>query len=164
MSDIRAGSAALPAAVPALDGVRGLAALMVVLTHVGFQTGETARGVPGALLARADFGVALFFVLSGLLLYRPWAHADGTAGPGPSWRRYYWRRALRILPGYWLALVAVLLLAPRTGRGPGDVVANATLTQIYGSGHLLADFTQTWSLCTEVAFYVALPLTAVAVA
>ncbi|MEO7980945.1 MAG: acyltransferase [Sporichthyaceae bacterium] len=153
----------LPGGVPALDGVRGLAALLVVLTHVGYQTGETSRGLPGALLARADVGVALFFVLSGLLLYRPWVVAEATGGPAPSWRRYYRRRAVRILPAYWLALLAVVVLAPDDGRSAGDVVANATLMQVYGGGHLLGDFTQTWSLCTEVLFYAVLPLVAVAV-
>jgi peptidoglycan/LPS O-acetylase OafA/YrhL len=158
----RAGGG-LPGGVPALDGVRGLAALLVVLTHVGYQTGATTHGVTGALLARADVGVALFFVLSGLLLHRPWVVADATGGDRPSWRRYYRRRAVRILPAYWLALLAVVLLAPHDGRTTGDVVANATLTQVYGGGHLLADFTQTWSLCTEVLFYLLLPPVAVAV-
>jgi peptidoglycan/LPS O-acetylase OafA/YrhL len=134
---------------------------LVVLTHVGYQTGATTHGVHGALLARADFGVALFFVLSGLLLYRPWVVADATGQPGPSWRRYYRRRAVRILPAYWLALGAVLLLGP--GGDRADVLANATLTQVYAGGHLLPDFTQTWSLCTEVAFYLVLPCVAAAV-
>ncbi|MDQ1599750.1 MAG: hypothetical protein QOD68_1224 [Actinomycetota bacterium] len=156
MSATQRAGEPVPGSVPALDGVRGLAALLVVLTHVGYQTGETAHGVHGALLARADFGVALFFVLSGLLLYRPWVVADATAQQGPSWRRYYRRRAVRILPAYWLALLAVIVLAG-AGGSRADVLANATLTQVYGSGHLLPDFTQTWSLCTEVVFYLALP-------
>jgi peptidoglycan/LPS O-acetylase OafA/YrhL len=164
MSAISTPRPSIPAAVPALDGVRGLAALLVVLTHIGYQTGETTRGAHGALLARADFGVALFFVLSGLLLYRPWAAAELTGRAAPPWRTYLRRRALRILPAYWVALVAVLLAAPRGSLDGGDVISNATLTQIYGAGHLLPDFTQTWSLCTEVTFYLALPLVAGAVA
>jgi peptidoglycan/LPS O-acetylase OafA/YrhL len=162
MSEARRPSP-LPGGVPALDGVRGLAALLVVLTHVGYQTGETIGGVHGALLARADFGVALFFVLSGLLLYRPWVVAEATGSAVPGWGRYYRRRAVRILPAYWLALLAVLMLAPHDGRSAADVVANTTLTQVYGGGHLLADFTQTWSLCTEILFYLLLPPVAVAV-
>ena len=73
----------------------------------------------------------------------------------PGWRRYYRRRAVRILPAYWLALLAVLLLAPHDGGRPRTSWRNTTLTQMYGGGHLLADFTQTWSLCTEVLFYLA---------
>src|SRR4051812_36588912 len=46
---------------PALDGLRAIAVLCVVMTHIGFQTGETFRGSVGALLARLDFGVTIFF-------------------------------------------------------------------------------------------------------
>ncbi|MEP6761145.1 MAG: acyltransferase [Sporichthyaceae bacterium] len=164
MGPIRADRAALPGGVPALDGVRGVAALLVVLSHIGYQTGEAANGLHGALLARGDFGVALFFVLSGLLLYRPWAIADGTDRTPPPWRRYYQRRAVRILPAYWLVLLVVLLIAVRGDASSLDLTTNLTLTQVYGAGHLLPDFTQTWSLCTEAAFYILLPLVGAGVA
>ena len=144
--------------IPALDGVRAAAALMVVLTHVAFQTGEVGRGAHGAVLARMDFGVALFFALSGFLLYRPWVHWSRGARRRPDVRRYLLRRAVRILPAYWLALVAVLLTTAR-GTEADDVVRHVTLTQVYG-GHLLDGFTQTWSLATEASFYVVLPLLA----
>jgi peptidoglycan/LPS O-acetylase OafA/YrhL len=149
----------LPPSVPALDGVRGLAAVLVVLTHVGYQTGEVERGAHGAILARFDFGVALFFVLSGFLLYRPWLAAAALGRQGPTVRSYLRRRAVRILPAYWLVLVVVLLLPARSGLTFPDALGNLTLTQVY-AGHLLPDFTQTWSLCTEVAFYLVLPLVA----
>lgn len=144
--------------IPALDGVRAAAALLVVLTHVGFQTGETTRGAFGALVARMDFGVALFFALSGFLLYRPWARAAGGAGTRPDVGRYLLRRAVRILPAYWLALLAVLLTTARDAS-MSDVMRHLTLTQVYG-GRLLDGFTQTWSLATEASFYVLLPLLA----
>ena len=144
--------------VPALDGVRAAAALMVVLTHVGFQTGETTRGALGALVARMDFGVALFFALSGFLLYRPWARAARGGTAAPDVHRYLLRRAVRILPAYWVALFAVLLTTARDASVP-DVVRHVTLTQVYG-GRLLDGFTQTWSLATEASFYIVLPLLA----
>lgn len=148
--------------LPVLDGLRGVAALMVLATHVAFQTGEVVRGVPGALLGRLDFGVALFFVLSGFLLTRPWL-AHGLAGAAePSTRRYLLRRTARILPAYWAALLAVLLTSAR-GTPPSAAVSNALLLQTY-TDDLLRGFTQTWSLCTEVAFYLVLPLAAPAVA
>ena len=146
----------LSAGVAALDGVRAAAALLVVLTHVGFQTGEVLSGAHGAVHARCDFGVALFFVLSGLLLYRPWAAADLGTGRRPSTRRYLRRRAVRILPAYWLVLAVVLATGARAEAEPGTVVRHVTLTQVY-AGRLLPDLTQTWSLCTEVLFYLLLP-------
>ncbi len=148
--------------LPVLDGLRGIAAFMVLTTHVAFHTGEVFRGVPGALLSRLDFGVALFFTLSGFLLTRPWL-AHRLAGTSePSTRRYLVRRAARILPAYWAALAVVLLTTAR-GTSPGAAVSNVLLTQTY-TDDLLSGFTQTWSLCTEVAFYLVLPLAAPLVA
>ena len=81
-----------------LDGVRALAAFAVVGTHVGFQTGRAVEGFWAPFLARLDFGVTLFFLLSGFLLYRPFvAAALGEREPTPL-SRYVIRRAARILP------------------------------------------------------------------
>ena len=84
---------------PALDGLRALAALAVVLTH--------AR--PGGWHGPGPLGVQCFFALSGYLLtQRLWADMDR-----PGWvGRYAWRRALRILPLYWLAVGAISLAEP----------------------------------------------------
>ena len=62
-------------AFPLLEGYRALAAALVVATHAGFQTAASLRGPWAGTLARMDFGVALFFVLSGFLLFRPHAAA-----------------------------------------------------------------------------------------
>jgi peptidoglycan/LPS O-acetylase OafA/YrhL len=68
---------------PLLDGYRAIAATMVVATHVGFQTGAAIHGPWSGLLARLDSGVAVFFLLSGFLLFRPIsaAHLAGRSGP-----------------------------------------------------------------------------------
>ncbi len=141
---------------PALDGLRGLAALAVVTTHVAFQTGRTAKPGPvGYVLARGDFGVAVFFLLSGFLLYRPLVTGVRRGALGT----YLRRRALRILPVYWLAVVVAFVLLPENhGRGPREWVTNLLLLQTYPDRPLPAGLTQMWSLCAEVAFYAALPL------
>jgi peptidoglycan/LPS O-acetylase OafA/YrhL len=144
---------------PALDGIRAVAALAVVLTHVGFQTGQSARGPARPVLSRLDIGVAVFFVLSGFLLHRPQALAAMRGARWPAVVPYLWRRALRVLPGYWLAVVAALLLLPdNDGATLGDWVRQLTLTQVYRDHDLLPGLTQMWSLATEVTFYLALPL------
>jgi peptidoglycan/LPS O-acetylase OafA/YrhL len=147
---------------PALDGVRAIAALGVVLTHVGFQTGVTAHGARGGFLARLDAGVALFFVLSGFLLFLPFVRHRIAGRDAPPTGRYLERRALRILPAYWAAAVVCLLFVEdKHGAATGlDWLRHALLLQIYPAGGLREGFTQTWSLCTEVAFYLALPLLA----
>ena len=145
-------SPALPR-MAGLDGLRAVAALMVVLTHVGFLTGAVSFGVVGRLLGRGDLGVSIFFALSGFLLYAAmqgeWART-GKLAVGS----YYARRAVRVLPAFWLAL-GVVALAVRPD--PGSLLANVSLTQIYLPDALIDGYTQTWSLATEVSFYLVLP-------
>src|SRR4051794_25264744 len=105
-----------PSAMPrqrldALDGLRGLAALGVLVLHVWmFSYGDLHRPPKGFLdlvFGELRLGVQLFFVLSGFLIFRPFVAAalDG-ARRAPRLSRYAIRRAARILPGYWLALGA----------------------------------------------------------
>lgn len=144
---------------PALDGLRALAVTAVVGTHCGYWTYRYGRGVGQGLLARLDSGVAIFFVLSGFLLSRPWLIAAARNQPAPQLRVYFWRRALRILPAYWVTvLIAFATLHDNRKVGGADFVRHALLLQIYHLGWLRAGLTQTWSLCTEAAFYLVLPL------
>ncbi|MBJ7382145.1 MAG: acyltransferase, partial [Acidimicrobiia bacterium] len=98
----------LPLEFPCLDGVRALAALLVLINHSsafasGFDSGwspEPVRIVTG-LFGR--IGVATFFVISGFLLYRPFVLAHLSGVDGGSAGRFWVRRFARILPGYWIA-------------------------------------------------------------
>lgn len=139
----------------ALDGVRAVAALAVLVTHVAFQTASVGNGPLGAVQGRLDAGVAVFFALSGFLLVRPWL--AGRPEPAVS---YLARRAARVLPAYWVAMVVALVV---DRAGAGNWAAHAWLGQVY-TGRLLDDFSQTWSLSAEIAFYAALPLAAPALA
>lgn len=143
---------------PTLNAVRAIGAIMVVLTHAAFNTGQINHGWIGAALARLDFGVTLFFVLSGFLLSRPWFLTAALGRRAPSTRHYLWKRALRILPLYWAVVVAALALDPANDGSSWEVwLRNLTLTQLYWPELLPSSLTQMWSLCTEVAFYVVLP-------
>jgi peptidoglycan/LPS O-acetylase OafA/YrhL len=144
---------------PTLNAVRAIGAILVVLTHSAFNTGQINHGWVGAALARFDFGVTLFFLLSGFLLSRPWFLTAALGRPEPSTRHYLWKRALRILPLYWVVVVAALALDPANdGAGWKVWLSNLTLTQLYRPVLLPSSLTQMWSLCTEVAFYLVLPL------
>ncbi|MCB0894811.1 MAG: acyltransferase [Nocardioides sp.] len=143
---------------PTLNAARAIGAIMVVLTHSAFNTGQINHGWVGAVLARLDFGVTIFFVLSGFLLSRPWFLTAALGRPAPSTRHYLWKRALRILPLYWVVVVLALTLDPANeDMGWQDWLANLTFTQLYRPELLPSSLTQMWSLCTEVAFYVVLP-------
>lgn len=141
---------------PALDGLRAVGAYGVVLTHVAFQTGQYPKGLTGALMARFDFGVALFFTLSGFLLSLGFLRAMAEGRPHQSWTRYAVKRFLRIWPVFAVCVVAALLLIG-TDRSGSSWAYSLTLTHLYSDEFFTDGLTQMWSLETEAAFYVLLP-------
>jgi peptidoglycan/LPS O-acetylase OafA/YrhL len=136
-----------------LDGVRAIAALSVLGFHaVGFWArgaGEDATIRPW--VGRLDVGVAIFFLLSGFLLYQPFLRGRVRLGA------YAWRRALRIVPAYWVALTVAALVLPLR-----EVWSNVPLffgfAQVYRDKTAGQGLGQAWTLCVEVAFYVFLPV------
>lgn len=146
--------------LPAVEGMRACAAIGVVVTHVAFQTGHSS-GVDGRLLGRFDLAVAVFFALSGFLLWRGHAAAERDLGPRPRTGHYLRSRVVRIMPAYVMAVVVILTLLPDSNHASPTVwLANLTLTQIYVPLTLTGGLTQMWSLSVEVAFYLALPILA----
>lgn len=145
---------------PGLNALRAVGALMVLSTHSAFNTGRILDGWSGAVLARFDFGVAIFFVLSGFLLSRPFLLRAATDRPAPSTGHYLWKRGLRILPLYWFTVLVAATSDPLNEGlfSAAEWLRNITLTQLYVPGLLPFGLTQMWSLATEVAFYLALPL------
>lgn len=153
-----------------LDGIRGIAILMVLIWHyVDCQGGGTIDSSLG-LFARGTYlfwsGVDLFFVLSGFLIggiLLDNYHADGCL------RTFYVRRATRILPVYFLLLAAyfvarALLNHQRYDWLFDDVIPDAaylTFTQNFfmGQHNTCGGFFLgvTWSLAVEEQFYLALP-------
>ncbi|SDS22726.1 Peptidoglycan/LPS O-acetylase OafA/YrhL, contains acyltransferase and SGNH-hydrolase domains [Nocardioides scoriae] len=144
---------------PVLDSLRAVGALAVLTTHTAFWAGAyTGHGVWGTLLSRLDVGVAVFFVLSGFLLARPWLASAADERPAPAAGRYLWKRALRILPVYAVTVVLALsLIADNRDRGVLDWIASLLLLDTYVHDLLPAGLTQMWSLAVEAAFYLVLP-------
>jgi peptidoglycan/LPS O-acetylase OafA/YrhL len=146
---------------PCVGGLRAIAATAVVVTHAAFWTGSYTADTTGRALARLDVGVALFFALSGFLLSQPFFRAAAQQRPAPRTSAYLWRRALRILPAYWAVVVLALLLLPGNEQaGLADWMRHLGLAQIYVRYGYAQGLTHTWSLCTEVAFYLVLPFLA----
>jgi peptidoglycan/LPS O-acetylase OafA/YrhL len=145
---------------PLFDSLRGLAALAIVLTHVGLGSGANYNAAYGALLARLDIGVTLFFVLSGFLLYRPFVAARLEDRPALRLRDYARRRVLRIVPAYWLALTVLAIWPGLTFTGPRWVYYG--FLQNYDFLWVLGGIGQAWSLAVEASFYVLLPFYALA--
>src|SRR6478736_5482413 len=116
--------------LPAVEGMRACAAIGVVITHVAFQTGHST-GVAGRILNRFDLAVAVFFALSGFLLWCGHAAAARGMRQRPPTGHYLRSRLVRIMPGYLVAVIVILLLLPDAKADLTVWLANLSLTQIY---------------------------------
>lgn len=146
---------------PAVEGMRGVAALTVVVGHSLYFGHPQGGQIANDGFWIATFGVAIFFGISGFLLYRPFvaARAEG----GSVWKRtppYLWRRAVRILPAYWVALTLLAIWPGIPGVFSGHWWVYYGLLQVYRSSWETAGLGTAWTLCIEVTFYLALPLIA----
>ena len=146
---------------PCFEGLRALAAVMVVVHHASSLAGPgRSPGFVHRTAAVMDSGVAIFFVISGFLIYRPYVVAH-LAGRRPQRARaFFWRRLLRLVPAYWLALSFFWYLGSfDLGR---EWWRYYLFLQIYSRGTTLGGLVQAWSLCTEVTFYLMVPVLAAA--
>jgi peptidoglycan/LPS O-acetylase OafA/YrhL len=128
--------------------------------HTSFVSGFTTRSRWGIYTARLEIGVSVFFLISGFLLYRPFVVANLAGRPAPDLRRFWTRRLLRIVPAYWLALTITSYVMKVNGnvRGWRPTLILYGFGQIYFPGVVFRGVTQAWSLCTEMSFYLFLPL------
>ena len=139
------------------DGLRAIAATLIVAHHAGFASGDTFRYEWGVFLGRMDIGVPIFFALSGFLLFRPYVAAQ-FSGVEPIPRADFWtRRVLRIFPGYWAALFLQVIIGGIVVHSIFGLLVYMSLTQIYFQRFVIGAITQSWSLATEISFYAFLP-------
>src|SRR6266536_3033363 len=143
---------------PALDGVRGIAILAVFAVHTQHLFGWS-------LLQGGNAGVDIFFVLSGFLITSLLLEEWGRTG-SISLRNFYWRRALRLVPGLMVLLTAVyftsdLLISSREAEQTRRAIPVAF---VYASDFALAfsnlrlgALQHTWSLAIEEHFYLVWP-------
>ena len=145
-----------------LNGIRAIAALSVLAFHVD-GAGFVPAGDINRLLDHLNVGVSLFFLLSGFLLYRPFVVARTQARNVPV-GGYLKRRLARIVPAYWVALFALAIWPGLPGFFSGAWVPSVAFAQIYSLHWYWSGLPVAWSLCTEVSFYLLLPIYAWAVA
>ncbi|HET9410308.1 MAG TPA: acyltransferase family protein, partial [Candidatus Dormibacteraeota bacterium] len=135
------------------NALRALAALGVVAAHT--LTTSPLTSLPKFVVENLATGVALFFVISGFLLWRPFAASLGDRGK-VSVRRFFANRARRIVPLY---TVVVLVVFFATESHPAEAVLRLvralSFTGVYAGDDLLP---VAWSLDDEVAFYLLLPI------
>jgi peptidoglycan/LPS O-acetylase OafA/YrhL len=151
--------------IPALDGLRGVAILLVLFAHFAQPLNHGGRFDYWLSVASLGgyAGVDLFFVLSGFLITGVLLDAKRAARPH-AYRTFYVRRALRILPLYYGVVLALTLRHP---SGPvHDLqwwywlhltnIGQALVRPWYGPGHF-------WSLAVEEQFYLVWPFVVLSV-
>jgi peptidoglycan/LPS O-acetylase OafA/YrhL len=145
--------------LPAIDGLRGIAVLMVLAVHTSQRVGNVgleAFQFPliGEFINAGARGVELFFLLSAFTLFRS-LKAKYSEESNPR-RNFYIRRAFRILPLWWLA---VTLYALWGGRSLGESVPSYLL--YFGFIRYLPGldvFPLGWTIFVEETFYLFLPV------
>ena len=147
---------------PMFDGLRAVAAMSILFSHIFMLGGYNVFGTFGHWTAMLTAGVPLFFVISGFLLYRPFVAADMSGREPLSTGPYLRRRLLRIVPAYWVALT-ILSLFPYNAYVFDHWARYYLFLQIYFQPEQLgAGLAQAWSICAEMAFYFVLPIYALA--
>ncbi|HEX7733752.1 MAG TPA: acyltransferase [Ktedonobacteraceae bacterium] len=153
--------------IAALDGVRAIAALLVVSIHVseiaGVPWDVNQNPIATACAFFGRTGVVLFFVLSGFLLFLPYARALLFQEAWPSARTFYLRRIFRIWPGYYFTLfIMILLFSPAYFQPAHWPQLGLFLTFFMDSSQQTWQKIDgpLWTLAIEWQFYMLLPLIA----
>ncbi len=161
--------------IRALDAVRGIAILLVLICHYALPLVDYFESRAGrtfyALLGATRHGVDLFFVLSGFLITGILLNSRDRPG---YFKNFIARRTLRIFPLYYGVLVVVLLIAPRvipfTTSETEELISDQWSLWTYTSNLLMfhsqswhfqwtwIDLSHFWSLAIEEQFYLAWPL------
>jgi peptidoglycan/LPS O-acetylase OafA/YrhL len=149
--------------------MRGIPAIAIIVGHAWFFTGGFGgftESLPNRAMVRMDGLVALFFLLSAFLLYRPMI-AHRTGGPAaPRVGDFARRRLLRLYPAYWVALTAFAVVIGVEGAFSHNWWAFYSLTdflnlRLHGvcTAHeeFLCGLPQSWTLGVDMTFYVLLP-------
>lgn len=153
-----------------LDLLRGVAALMVCLSHAPFFLGRAGEGASWLAIPALGVGVDLFFAISGFVVALSLQNLHQRSGACESAASaFYIRRLARIIPLCWTVLIVMGLIAialPRTMLPWADLVSAATFTANGHFGRCFGGATScgganflhhTWSLALELQFYLVAP-------
>jgi peptidoglycan/LPS O-acetylase OafA/YrhL len=158
--------------IAALDGMRAIACFSVIFLHINLVTIDPhihiwtldmISPIAAAVALAGGCGVTLFFVLSGFLLFMPYARALLFNTAWPDWKRYYIRRIFRICPGYFISLGLMLVWLRPDYFQPQhwlDLVLFLTFFMDSTPQTNRAINGPFWTLAVEWQFYVILPLLA----
>ncbi|MDD2647721.1 MAG: acyltransferase [Eubacteriales bacterium] len=161
-----------------LDGVRALAVFIVAWYHIWQQSwlrpslfiGDTLIINLDGIIRAGYYFVDVMILLSGFLLFLPYARSIISEGRNPKLSTYYIKRAARILPSYWLSIVVFLIIALAQGlySSPSslalDLGAHLTFTQtLFRQSYVYTNLNGVlWTVGVEAQMYLLFPLFAAA--
>ncbi len=135
--------------------------------HQG-DLGSPERSTLDTVISQLRLGMPMFFVLSGFLIFRPFVAAAIDARERPDLRRYAIRRAARIVPAYWVAILVPAALLALLDHGEARPVEQLPIYLLFAQNYV--DVTAqglnppTWTIAVEASFYVAVPIVAIGLA
>ena len=160
--------------IPSLDALRGVAALAVVIHHASMQRLPIVRHavfIPDenplypVLFWLGNWGVTLFFVLSGFCIHLPQARKEREGAPFIGWRTFYKRRARRLLPTHYASIALAVAAAYFV---PTDLITRPTIPTLVAHVFMVHTWVSKavfysinavfWSIAVEVHFYLSYPV------
>lgn len=146
-----------------LDGLRGVAVLLVLWYHV-WEISWLPAPLPALqFIPETGFvGVDLFFYISGFVIVYPFVKALARGEEPPSWGRFAYRRAIKIVPSYVLSIAAMIAIGyahfSNAGEALRDIGTHLLFIHTWWSGTYGSINGVLWTLAVEVEFYAIFPL------
>jgi exopolysaccharide production protein ExoZ len=145
-----------------LDLLRGVAVLLVVLVHCAISATGNVPGLTAFAHEHGERGVQLFFIVSGYTMMLTFGAKVDTAAT----RSFYLRRAFRIVPLFWAAILFYLLITKGEGfrfwAPDGVTTGDVALTFLFLHWSSVTAFNSVvpggWSIAVEMQFYLLFPL------
>jgi acetyltransferase len=157
------------------DPLRAVAALSIALLHAALSTvyyhrfagradfnlPRTFGEITGTSIRFLQYGLFVFFALSGYLISRPFIRAFVAGDRPPAIVRYVRNRLLRIVPAFWLVLTVALLLSGTLGASFKQVLATYGFMESFQPSNLSLVIGPTWTLHSELGYYLLVPVVAI---
>jgi peptidoglycan/LPS O-acetylase OafA/YrhL len=146
-----------------LDGLRGIAVLLVLWYHVWEISWLPAPLHALQFVPETGFvGVDLFFYISGFVIVYPFVKALARAQPPPSWGHFAYRRAIKILPSYLLCIAVCIAIGyahfASAGEAARDILTHLLFIHTWWPDTYGSINGVLWTLAVEVEFYAIFPL------
>jgi peptidoglycan/LPS O-acetylase OafA/YrhL len=139
-----------------LDGLRGVAALMVFFIHANGMGFRELGRVGNSIADHGKYGVTTFFVVSAYSLCLSVSPVFDSRHV--SWAGFFVRRAFRIVPMYFFALAAFAVIGMVEIKSTSSLIAHVTFANIVMPQYANDTLHVEWSIAVEVAFYLLFPL------